>query len=485
MFLGIDIGTSGVKAVCIAEDGTLLAQATAPLAVSRPQPMWSVQDPDAWWQATEAAVLAIDPAIRRDVRGIGIAGQMHGATLLGADDRPLRPAILWNDGRSAAECAALTRDVPDLQAIAGNLAMPGFTAPKLLWVRDHEPDVFAATRTVLLPKDFVRLQMTGEKVSDMSDAAGTLWLDVGRRDWSGTLLAATGLDLSHMPRLVEGSEVSARLRADVAARWGMAAVPVAGGGGDNAAGAVGVGVVGEGDALLSLGTSGVIFVATDAFRPNPAGAVHAFCHCLPETWHQMSVHLSAAACIDWVARITGADGPPDVFDRAQAAGPGAGRELFLPYLSGERTPHNDPQVRAGFLQLDNDSDAGRLSQAVLEGVAFALADGLDALKDAGTQIARLAVIGGGARSRYWGRILSAAMETPLVYLRGGEVGPARGGARPAQLAIDGGTPRDVCQAPPVDHIVEPDADDVALLAPKLAAFRAAYPRITPKDGTPA
>ena len=484
MFLGIDIGTSGVKAAAIAEDGTLLAQATAPLAVSRPQPTWSEQDPDAWWAATEAAVLAIDPAIRRRVRGIGIAGQMHGATLLGADDRPLRPAVLWNDGRSAAECATLTREVPELHAIAGNLAMPGFTAPKLLWVRDHEPDVFAATRTVLLPKDFVRLQMIGEKVSDISDAAGTLWLDVARRTWSETLLAATGLDLSNMPRLVEGSEVSGKLRVEVAERWGMAAVPVAGGGGDNAAGAVGVGVVGEGDALLSLGTSGVIFVATDNFRPNPVSAVHAFCHCLPETWHQMTVHLSAAACIDWVARITGANGPADVFERAEAAGPASGRELFLPYLSGERTPHNDPLVRAGFLQLDNDSDAGRLSQAVLEGVAFALADGLAALKVAGTQISQLAVIGGGSRARYWGRILSAAMKTPLVYLRGGEVGPALGAARLAQLAVDGGTPREVCKAPPVDHVVEPDADDVALLAPKLAAFRAAYPRITPKDGTP-
>jgi len=484
MFLGIDIGTSGVKAACVAEDGTLLGQGTASLTVSRPQPTWSEQYPDAWWRATEAAVLAIDPAVRRKVRGIGVAGQMHGATLLGADDRPLRPAILWNDGRSLAECAALTNSVPDFQTVAGNLAMPGFTAPKLLWVRNHEPDIFAATKTVLLPKDFVRLQMTGEKVSDMSDAAGTLWLDIDHRAWSPTLLTATGLDLSHMPRLVEGSEVSGQLRADVAERWGMAAVPVAGGGGDNAAGAIGVGVVGEGDALLSLGTSGVIFVATDSFRPNPARAVHAFCHCLPAVWHQMSVHLSAAACVDWVARITGANGAADVFERAQATGPAAGRELFLPYLSGERSPHNDPLVRAGFLQLDNDTDAGRLSQAVLEGVAFALGDGLDALRDAGTSISHLAVIGGGARSRYWGRILSAALETPLVYLRGGEVGPALGAARLAQLAIDDGAPRDVCQPPPVDHVVEPDADDIALLAPKKAAFRAAYPKITPKHGTP-
>lgn len=479
LFLGIDIGTSGVKAVAIAADGSVAGQGTAPLTVSRPHPLWSEQDPEDWWRATEAAVLAIDPALRRQVRGIGLAGQMHGATLLGADDKPLRPGILWNDGRSHAECAELEAAAPDLHAIAGNLAMPGFTAPKLLWVCKNEPEVFAKTRTVLLPKDYVRFRMTGEKVSDMSDAAGTLWLDVAQRRWSEALLEATGLDISHMPRLVEGSEVSGMLSAELAARWGMRPVPVAGGGGDNAAGAVGVGVVADGDALLSLGTSGVIFVATDAYRSNPAGAVHAFCHCLPGLWHQMSVHLSAASCIDWVARLTGAAGPAELFARAEATGPGAGSELFLPYLSGERTPHNDALVRGAFLNLDNDTDPGRLAQAVLEGVAFALADGLSVLRDAGTTVKRLSVIGGGARSRYWGRILAAAMETPLAYLRDGEVGPALGAARLAQLAVDGGDPRTVCVAPPIEHIIEPDPADIELLAPKRAAFRTAYPRITP------
>lgn len=479
MFLGIDIGTSGVKAVVLDAGGTVVAQGTAPLGVQRPQALWSEQAADAWWDATCAAVEAIDADVRRGVRGIGLAGQMHGATLLGADDRPLRPAILWNDGRSYAECEELERAAPDLHTVAGNLAMPGFTAPKLLWVRRHEPDVFAATRTVLLPKDDVRLRMTGEKVSDMSDAAGTLWLDVGARRWSDDLLTATGLDARQMPRLVEGSAISGVLRAEVAARWGMAPVPVAGGGGDNAAGAVGVGVVRDGDALLSLGTSGVIFVANDRFKPYPQGAVHAFCHCLPGMWHQMSVHLSAAACIDWVARLTGAPGAAAVFEQAERAGPASGPELFLPYLSGERTPHNDAQVRGGFLRLDHDTGPERLSQAVLEGVAFALADGVGVLRAAGTTIDRLAVIGGGARSRYWGRTLAAAMQVPLVYLRGGEVGPALGAARLAQLAVDGGDPADVCIAPPVSHIVEPERDLIDRLAPKYAAFRDAYPRIKP------
>ncbi|WP_116089909.1 xylulokinase [Sphingomonas crusticola] len=480
MFLGIDIGTSGVKAVVIAADGSVAGQGVAALSVSRPQPLWSEQAPEDWWEATQAAVRAIEPAVRRSVRGIGIAGQMHGATLLDAADRPLRPAILWNDGRSYEECEELTAAVPNLHAIAGNLAMPGFTAPKLAWVRKHEPAIFDQIRTVLLPKDYVRLRMTGEKASDMSDSAGTLWLNVAKRDWSDELLAATGLTREQMPQLFEGSDIAGMLRQEIAENWGMAQVPVVGGGGDNAAGAIGVGVVSDGDALLSLGTSGVIFIATDRFRPNPTRAVHAFCHALPNMWHQMSVHLSAAACIDWVARLTGAASAPELFSRAEDVGPARGQEVFLPYLSGERTPHNDALVRGAFLNLDNDTSVGTLAQAVLEGVAFALADGLDALRDAGTEVSQLSVIGGGARSAYWGRIISAAVETPLVYLRGGEVGPALGAARLAQVAVDQADPRIVCAPPPIERVIEPDSADVALLAPKKQAFRAAYPHISPK-----
>jgi len=480
MYLGIDIGTSGVKAVVISADGNVAGQGTAALTVSRPHELWSEQAPDDWWAATEAAVRAIDPAVRRAVRGIGVAGQMHGATLLDAADKPIRPAILWNDGRSYAECEEMEAAVPNLHAIAGNLAMPGFTAPKLAWVRKHESETFEQIRTVLLPKDYVRLRMTGEKASDMSDSAGTLWLDVQKRDWSDELLAATGLTRNHMPRLFEGSQIAGMLRSEVADLWGMEAVPVVGGGGDNAAGAVGVGVVSDGDALLSLGTSGVIFIATDQFRPNPGRAVHAFCHCLPNMWHQMSVHLSAAACIDWVAKLTGAANAPELFTRAESTGPARGKELFLPYLSGERTPHNDALVRGAFLNLDYETSPGTLAQAVLEGVAFALADGLDALRDAGTHVEQLAVIGGGARSAYWGRIISAAMETRLVYLRGGEVGPALGAARLAHVAVDKGDPRAICAPPPVERVVEPQAADIDLLAPKKAAFREAYPHISPK-----
>lgn len=477
MFLGIDVGTSGVKSVITAPTAALCAQATAPLSVSRPAQLWSEQDPEDWWVATDAAVLALDPAVRAGVKGIGLAGQMHGATLLGANERPLRPAILWDDGRSFAECTELEQIEPRTREITGNIAMPGFTAPKLAWLRRHEPELFAQVRCVLLPKDYVRLCMTGDKASDMADSAGTLWLDVAQRCWSEAMLKACRLNESQMPNLFEGTQATGVLRSEVAARWGMNRVPVAAGGGDNAAGAVGMGVIGEGDSLLSLGTSGVIFVATHTFRPNPSRAVHAFCHALPDMWHQMSVHLSAASCINWAARLAGCD-VPDFFARAEQAGPAAGSELFLPYLSGERTPHNDPHVRGAFLGLDNDTDPGRMAAAVLEGVAFAHADGLDALREAGTRIEALSVIGGGARSAYWGRIIAASLGVQLVYLEGGEIGAALGAARLAQIAVTGASVAEVCVRPPVRHVIEPDPELAEKLAPKLARFRSAYPLIS-------
>jgi xylulokinase len=477
MYLGIDVGTSGVKAVIVDEAGAVVSQASAPLTVSRPHPLWSEQEPDDWWRATDAAVMGLDAAARGRVQGIGLAGQMHGATLLGTDDKPLRPAILWNDGRSFAECDALEAAVPNSRTITGNIAMPGFTAPKLLWVRNHEPAIFEQVKSVLLPKDYVRLCLSGDKASDLSDSAGTLWLDGAKCDWSRDMLAAAGLDRSHMPSLHIGCGLTGKLRAEVAARWGMDRVAIAAGAGDNAGGAAGVGVVRDGDALLSLGTSGVIFVATKEFRPNPARAVHAFCHCLPLMWHQMAVHLSAASCIDWAAALAGIEGPAAFFDLAERAGAGQGPELFLPYLSGERTPHNDPHVRGAFLGLGNETDPGRLAAAVLEGVAFALADGMDALREAGTQVEALSVIGGGARSRWWGQIIAAALDCRLVYLDGGEVGPALGAARLAQIGVTGAEPQSVCTAPPVSHVIEPDADLRESMALKMEQFRRAYPLV--------
>ena len=476
MWLGIDIGTSGVKAVIVDDAGSIVDQATAPLGVSRSKPLWTEQSPDDWWQAVQTAVCSIPARVRGQVQGIGLSGQMHGAVLLDASDQVLRPAILWNDGRSQDECAELQARVPNLHDIAGNLAMPGFTAPKLLWVRRHEPDIFARVSKVLLPKDYVRLILTGDHASDMSDSAGTLWLDVARRAWSRDVLDACGLDERQMPTLYEGSAPTGTLRPAAAEALGLPIVPVAGGGGDNAVGAVGVGVTEPGDAFLSLGTSGVIFAVSNGYASNPAQAVHAFCHALPGRWHQMSVILSAASCLDWVTKLTGYAGVPAAVAAAEAAD-SAQVPIFLPYLSGERTPHNDPKASGVFVGLRHDTDRGALVRSVLEGVAFALADGAKALRAAGTSIEALTVIGGGARSTFWGRILSAALEARLDYVSGGDVGPALGAAKLARMAVTSEPIEAVCPQPPVEKSVHPDPDISDEICARRERFRALYPAL--------
>jgi len=459
MYLGIDLGTSALKVLLVDDRQRIVDQASVALEVQRPRPLWSEQDPEAWWQATRAALHQLRerrPLELGGVRAVGLTGQMHGAVLLDEHDRVLRPAILWNDGRSAAQCRMLETREPRSRQITGNLAMPGFTAPKLLWVAEHEPDVFRRVRVVLLPKDYLRLRLSGEHASEMSDAAGTLWLDVGKRNWSPAMLAATGLPETAVPRVVEGSEATGRLRPGLAAEWGLPAdVLIAGGAGDNAAGAVGVGVIRSGQAFLSLGTSGVYFVASDVFRPNPERAVHTFCHCLPDTWHQMSVILSAAGCLPWVVALTGAAGEEPLLQEIERSDRDP-EVVFLPYLSGERTPHNDPQAKGVFFGLTHETTRADLGRAVLEGVAFAFADGQDALAEAGTAIEEVSVIGGGARSPLWGRILASVLDRPLRYPLGGELGPAFGAARLARLASSHESPADVCSAPPIATVVEPD-----------------------------
>ncbi|MCH8113764.1 MAG: xylulokinase, partial [Proteobacteria bacterium] len=461
MYLGIDLGTSAVKAVIVDDAQGVVGEASVPLEIDRPHPDWSEQDPESWWAASCSALDALKLRHARElsaVQGIGLSGQMHGATLLDAADRVLRPAILWNDGRSSKECGAIEAAVPSSREITGNLAMPGFTAPKLLWVARHEPDIFRQIAKVLLPKDYLRLRLTGDYVSDMSDSSGTLWLDVARRDWSDIMLRASNLTREHMPRLVEGSEPGGALRNDLANRWGIGGgVVVAGGAGDNAAGAVGIGAVTPGQAFVSLGTSGVYFVCNASFSPNPGRAVHAFCHCLPGTWHQMSVILSAASCLTWVTKVTGARDEAALLEEVEAAGFEGGNVIFLPYLSGERTPHNDPNARGVFFGLTHDTDRAALGRAVLEGVAFAFLDGQDALLAAGADIGQVSIIGGGARSSSWARILASALGRPLTYHSGGAMGPAYGAARLARLATTGEPPDQVCVPPPVERIFEPEA----------------------------
>jgi xylulokinase len=480
MFIGIDIGTTSVKAVLIGDDQVVVDTTSTNLSVSRPQSGWSEQNPADWWQATLATLdelAARRPANVARTRGIGLSGQMHGATLLDASDKVLRPAILWNDGRSSAECREIEASCPDARRIAGNIAMPGFTAPKLAWVRRHEPRIFEQVQKVLLPKDYVRLLLTGEYASDMSDAAGTYWLDVEKRDWSDALLAATGLDRSHMPRLVEGSDPSGTLRAKLAERWGMPQrVVVAGGGGDNAASACGIGAVKPGQAFASLGTSGVLFVSNAKFSPNTDGAVHAFCHALPKTWHQMGVILSATDSLNWLSRILGKPAP----ELTAALGPAVAAPapvLFLPYLGGERTPHNDVQIRGSFLGIAHETESTTLTQAVLEGVAFAFRDCLEVLRVAGTDVARAATVGGGARSRLWLQILANVLNRPMDLPPDRDFGAAFGASRLGMAAAVGGDPVALMTPPRFEATIDPQPKLVPHYIEAYARYRAAYPAI--------
>ncbi|EMW6554745.1 xylulokinase [Citrobacter werkmanii] len=481
MYIGIDLGTSGVKAILLNEQGDVIASQTEKLTVSRPHPLWSEQDPEQWWLATDRAVKALGQQHSlSEVKALGIAGQMHGATLLDKQQKVLRPAILWNDGRCAEECVMLENLVPQSRAITGNLMMPGFTAPKLLWVQRHEPEIFSRVDKVLLPKDYLRLRMTGDFASDMSDAAGTMWLDVAKRDWSDVMLAACKLSRAHMPALYEGCAITGTLLPEVALDWGMNEVAVVAGGGDNAAGAVGVGMMNAGQAMLSLGTSGVYFAVSDGFLSKPESAVHSFCHALPERWHLMSVMLSAASCLDWAAKLTGLASVPVLIAAAQQANADAEPVWFLPYLSGERTPHNNPQAKGVFFGLTHQHGPAELARAVLEGVGFALADGMDVVHACGVQPASITLIGGGARSEYWRQMLSDISGLQLDYRTGGDVGPALGAARLAQIAVNPQKPlSDILPLLTLEQAHYPDAERHALYQQRRETFRRIYQQLQP------
>ena len=481
MYLGIDLGTSALKALILGEDGRIVAQQSAPLEVSRPHPQWSEQSPADWWRALAIALGELaraQPQAMRAVRAIGLSGQMHGAVLLDAAGEVLRPAILWNDGRSEPQCAELTERVPRLAQIAGNLAMPGFTAPKLLWVRDHQPQVFAKVARVLLPKDWLRFKLGGEFFTDASDASGTLWLDVAARDWSDELLGACGLTRAQMPALVEGSAPAGRLRADVAERFGLrTGIAIAGGGGDNAASAIGMGANAPGDGFVSLGTSGVIFLCSDRFLPRPESAVHAFCHALPGAWHQMSVMLSAASALRWATQLTDRRDEAELLAEVEALDERSLEQapLFLPYLAGERTPHNDAQAQGVLFGLTHEHGPAAIGYAVIEGVSFGLLDGWHTLDESTRALARsLDVVGGGARSAYWGRLLATLLDRPLTKRDGGEAGGALGAARLAWLA-DGGDLAQVCAKQEVVESFQPQPDRRAALMARYERFRALYP----------
>lgn len=567
MYIGIDLGTSEVKVMIINALGEIIAKQGSPLKALRPHARWSEQDPQSWWDATNKAMVALKeshPEVMKKVVSIGLSGQMHGAVLLDENDHVLRPCILWNDTRADLECQELMQNTSNFLDLAGNLAMPGFTAPKLLWVQKHEPEIFARIATVLLPKDYLRLLLTGKKISDPSDAAGTLWLDVAKRDWSDVLLNATGLTRAHMPDLVEGNTISGELMSDLYDPWGLnfdTPVIVAGGASDNAASAIGIGAINSGDGFISLGTSGVLFVVNDQYRPNPESATHAFCHALPNKWHQMGVMLSAASAFAWLARLLNSneqdllnaldkklhgltsivsnsdnvnivdntdninysDNHDDLNEVKEPSIPNVDTNLtkerypnnilnapiFLPYLSGERTPHNDPFAVGVFHGLTHDTDCADLTYSVLEGVAFGLADCLAALNQAGTEVTELSLVGGGAVSNFWAQLIADVLNVRIITHLGGESGGALGAARlgylaqlahTQQVAIHGIAPRQtwlakllslfkekeeisvdkipsiesICVKPPIAQIFTPNQIRHAALKLRLADFRALY-----------
>jgi xylulokinase len=480
MYLGLDIGTSGVKAILIDARQRVLASATAPLTVSRPKPGWSEQAPEDWWKACNRAVKALakaKPKAVAAVEGIGLSGQQHGATLLDKADKVLRPAILWNDARSFAECRDIEEREPSARKIAGNIPLAGFTAPKLVWVKKHEPRIFDRVAKVLLPKDYVRLRMTGDHASDMSDSSGTFWLDVARRAWSDELLAATDMSRDQMPRLFEGTEATGRLTSEVAKAWGMPKRPVvAGGGGDNPASACGIGAVKPGAAFISLGTSGVLFVSNERFMPNAARAVHAFCHAVPGAWHQMGVTLSATGSLEWLAMLLKTPAPKLTAALGKSlAGPSPA--LFLPYLSGERTPVADAQIRGLVMGLGHESDANILTHAVLDGVAFAFRDSLEALKAAGTNVGRVTAVGGGTRSQLWLKIIATVLDLPVDVPADGDFGGAFGAARLGLIAATGADFATVCSAPRIANTITPEARAGEAYAKAYARYVQIYPSI--------
>ncbi len=478
-YLGLDLGTSEFKALLMDSAGQVLGSAGVPMTCSQPQAGWSEQDPEQWVQAMIDACQQLSqqhPTAYAAIQAIGLSGQMHGATLLNADSQVLRPCILWNDTRSSLECIDLTQRCPDLAVITGNLAMPGFTAPKILWLQRHETELLAQTAKVLLPKDYLRWILTGEYVSDMSDAAGTLWLNVANRCWSESMLAATGLHLRQMPRLVESSELSGRMTTHAARLLNLSeGIPIAGGAGDNAASAIGLGAIHPGDGFISLGTSGVIFLVTEKFSPNPKNAVHAFCHALPKSWHQMAVMLSAASCLKWITQITGYKNETALMAAVAELEPQElGRApLFLPYLSGERTPHNNANACGAFFGLHHTHQAADLAFSVLEGVGFGLLDCLNVLKATGSGVEQLQLVGGGARSPIWAQLLADILLVKITTSPASTVAAALGAARLGQMAHGSHNQKEIariCTPAPVEQLFRPNLQNSNRLQERYVQF---------------
>lgn len=482
-YLGLDCGTSALKAALVDDDERVLALVSEAYQPSHPYPLWSEQNPDDWLNAMFAALTRLSrdqPHAMARVSAISFSGQMHSAVLLDRADKPVRAAILHNDTRAFAEARRLAETHPELMPIVGVKPMAGFTAPKLLWLAAHEPAVFANIRTVMLPKDYLRLALTGEKATDMSDAAGTWWLDEAARTWSQHALTASGLDPSFLPPLLEGSARAGRLRTEVADRFGLPrGALVAAGGGDAAVGAVGLGAAAPGAAFISLGTAAQLIVTADCYQPRPSALlVHGFAHCLPGLWYNMAAMLNGAGTLAFLSRLFEAE--PALLE-AEAARDYLGpcEIVALPYLSGERTPHDDPLARGVFFGLTPATSRAEITRAMMEGVALSLKDAQDSLAPEGDE-RPIGLAGGGAKSALWARMIAAALNRPVLRYQGGETGPAFGAARLARLAATGEKPDDLCKPPPIADETWPEAALVAAFAARLERFRALYKALAPE-----
>ena len=476
-YIGFDLGTSGLRGLLVSDSGAAIASYEVSYPSQHPHRGWSEQDPAQWIAACRkvADQLRADaPDAWARVAGIGVSGHMHGAVLLDEKGTVVRPCILWNDTRSHDE-AALLDAADDVRALSGNIVFPGFTAPKLMWVAKNEPENFARTAKVLLPAAYLNFYLTGQYVADMSDSAGTSWLDVGARDWSETLLGASGMCADQMPRLIEGSQSAGTIWSGLARCWGLAeTVEVAGGAGDNAAAACGAGVLREGQGFISLGTSGVMLAARNSYAPNAASAVHTFCHAVPDRWYQMGVILAATDCLNWLSSITG-QSPAEMTDALGDTLTAPSELQFLPYLSGERTPHNDAQIRGSFVGLDVTTTTADMTRAVLEGVSFALRDSFEALRTTGVTLNEVLALGGGTKSPLWTKMVATVLNTPLLLPKDGDFGAALGAARLAQCAVTGAEPEAVMTTPDIASTVTPNAGLVGAFDAAYARYKRLYP----------
>ena len=482
VLIGLDVGTTGARALAVAPSGEVVAEATASYPLLAPRPGWSEQRPEDWLQAAGTVLGAVTSRAGGAPVALGLTGQMHGSVFLDSADRVIRPALLWNDQRTHRQAQAMTERLGEgrLLEVTGNPALTGFQAPKLLWLRDEEPAAYDRVASVLLPKDYVRLWLTGERLTDVSDASGTLLLDLARRTWSEELLDRLELPAAWFPAVLESPALAGRLRADVAAELGLPpGLPVAAGAGDNAAAAVGTGIVREGLVSSSIGTSGVVFAHTDRARPDPSGRLHAFCHAVPGAYHLMGVTLAAGGSLRWwrelLAEVDGGLAYERLADLAAAVPAGAEGLLFLPYLNGERTPHLDPFARGAFFGLTSRHGLGHLTRALMEGVVLGLRDCLDLMAEAGVGVGEVRATGGGARHPLWRQLQADVYGLP-VRRPSAEEGPAYGAALLAGVAA--GVFRDVAEASGVVSIEPGEAapDPIAhrLYDDRLRLFRSLY-----------